>query len=86
MRTTGIIETLFDIRGVEFNIVDVGGQRSERRKWLHCFEAVTAVIFLAALDECTLFCDVFSGLVRYFVMFLVDLLGFSVVVAMVAVL
>lgn len=30
---------------------DVGGQRSERKKWIHCFENVTAVIFLAAISE-----------------------------------
>lgn len=30
---------------------DVGGQRSERKKWIHCFENVTAVIFLAAMSE-----------------------------------
>ncbi len=30
---------------------DVGGQRSERRKWIHCFEDVTSIIFLAALSE-----------------------------------
>lgn len=36
-------------------MVDVGGQRSERKKWIHCFEDVTAIIFLSALsgyDEC----------------------------------
>ncbi|KAL6463677.1 hypothetical protein MHYP_G00280680 [Metynnis hypsauchen] len=32
-------------------MVDVGGQRSERRKWIHCFENVTSIIFLAALSE-----------------------------------
>lgn len=52
MRTSGIIETKFDLEGLEFTIVDVGGQRTERRKWLHCFDNVTAVIYLAALDEC----------------------------------
>lgn len=30
---------------------DVGGQRSERKKWMHCFENVTAVVFLAAISE-----------------------------------
>ena len=29
-----------------FTMVDVGGQRSERKKWLNCFSAITAVIFL----------------------------------------
>jgi hypothetical protein len=32
-------------------MVDVGGQRNERRKWIHCFEDVTAIIFVAALSE-----------------------------------
>lgn len=34
---------------------DVGGQRSERKKWIHCFEGVTAVLFMAAIsgyDQC----------------------------------
>ena len=29
----------------------MGGQRSERKKWIHCFEGVTAVIFVSALNE-----------------------------------
>lgn len=29
----------------------MGGQRSERRKWIHCFENVTSIIFLVALSE-----------------------------------
>lgn len=32
-------------------MVDVGGQRSERRKWIHCFEKVTSILFLVALSE-----------------------------------
>mmetsp|Transcript_20615 Transcript_20615/g.22897 ORF Transcript_20615/g.22897 Transcript_20615/m.22897 type:complete len:343 (-) Transcript_20615:87-1115(-) len=51
LKTTGIVETNFESKGVFFKMVDVGGQRNERRKWLHCFEDVTSVIYLAALDE-----------------------------------
>lgn len=32
-------------------MVDVGGQRSERKKWIHCFEDVTAIIFMVAISE-----------------------------------
>jgi hypothetical protein len=49
--TTGINEYTFVLSSVRFRIVDVGGQRSERRKWIHCFENVTSIIFLAALNE-----------------------------------
>lgn len=38
-------------RITENRMVDVGGQRSERRKWIHCFENVTSIIFLVALSE-----------------------------------
>lgn len=34
-----------------FRLFDVGGQRSERRKWASCFENVTSIIFLAALSD-----------------------------------
>ena len=29
----------------------MGGQRSERRKWIHCFDDVHAIIFVTALSE-----------------------------------
>lgn len=38
---------MFDLSGRMF---DVGGQRSERKKWIHCFEGVTAIIFCVALS------------------------------------
>jgi len=50
-KSSGVIETVFDHDGTQFTLVDVGGQRSERKKWLHCFSTVTAVIFLAAINE-----------------------------------
>eukprot|EP01102_Stenamoeba_stenopodia_P007693 TRINITY_DN2170_c0_g4_i1.p1 TRINITY_DN2170_c0_g4~~TRINITY_DN2170_c0_g4_i1.p1 ORF type:complete len:355 (-),score=87.94 TRINITY_DN2170_c0_g4_i1:236-1300(-) len=51
MRTTGISETVFQMDGKPCRLVDVGGQRSERKKWLHCFQEVTAVIFCVAMSE-----------------------------------
>lgn len=49
--TSGIIEYPFDLETIIFRMVDVGGQRSERRKWIHCFENVTSIMFLVALSE-----------------------------------
>lgn len=50
-KTTGIIEIEFDVEKTHFRMVDVGGQRSERKKWMHCFQDVTTVIFCVALSE-----------------------------------
>jgi guanine nucleotide-binding protein subunit alpha len=36
-KTTGIIETRFAINDLTFKLFDVGGQRSERRKWIGAF-------------------------------------------------
>lgn len=51
LRTSGIVEKTFRIKDVDFKFLDVGGQRNERRKWIHCFDNVTAVIFVVALSE-----------------------------------
>jgi hypothetical protein len=37
--TTGIVENAFEIDGNAFKMFDVGGQRNERKKWVHCFES-----------------------------------------------
>lgn len=34
-----------------FRIIDVGGQRSQRKKWIHCFEGVNCLIYVASLSE-----------------------------------
>lgn len=55
LRTTGITETLFEMGHLNFRMMDVGGQRSERKKWIHCFEGVQCLLFMVALsgyDQC----------------------------------
>ncbi|KAJ5066765.1 guanine nucleotide-binding protein g(o) subunit alpha [Anaeramoeba ignava] len=51
IRTTGIIELSFEIEGTKFLLFDVGGQRNERKKWIHCFSSVNAIIFCVSLSE-----------------------------------
>mmetsp|Transcript_18419 Transcript_18419/g.32999 ORF Transcript_18419/g.32999 Transcript_18419/m.32999 type:complete len:256 (+) Transcript_18419:279-1046(+) len=50
-RTTGVIENTFIIEGNQFRMFDVGGQRSERKKWIHCFEGVSAVLYVVAISS-----------------------------------
>ncbi|CAM9342168.1 unnamed protein product [Phaeothamnion confervicola] len=50
IRTTGIDTTEFTEGPRTYSIVDVGGQRNERRKWIHCFDNVKAVVFLVGLS------------------------------------
>jgi len=50
-KTTGVKETQFTVDKTIFRMVDVGGQRSERRKWAKCFEGVTVVLFCVSLSE-----------------------------------
>ncbi|XP_011182992.2 guanine nucleotide-binding protein subunit alpha-14 [Zeugodacus cucurbitae] len=59
--TTAIVEHVFDTQQSKpkhnsnkrtlLRVIDVGGQRSERAKWLQYFDDVTAVIFLTSLSE-----------------------------------
>jgi len=49
--TTGVYETEFEVNNAHFRMVDVGGQRTERKKWIHCFEGVTAILFCVGLSE-----------------------------------
>ena len=34
-----------------FNLVDVGGQQNERRKWKKCFADVSILIYVASLSD-----------------------------------
>jgi len=54
-KTIGVVETVFTVDGVTYRMVDVAGQRSERRKWVEAFEGVACVIFVASIsayDQC----------------------------------
>jgi len=54
-KTIGIVELKFTTNygGTELNlnIVDVGGQRNERKKWTNSFVGVNAVMYVASLGE-----------------------------------
>jgi len=61
IRTTGIQENRLEHKvysqepnepsQIIFNVVDVGGQRSERKKWINCFDNVEAIIFVSNLAD-----------------------------------
>lgn len=51
VKTTGINEITFQVDAVLYKVFDVGGQRSERRKWIHCFDNLQAVVFMVSMSE-----------------------------------
>ena len=51
VRTIGVVETEFQINNSIVRMFDVGGQRSERRKWIQCFDDVRALLFVVAISE-----------------------------------
>eukprot|EP00298_Acanthocystis_sp_HF-20_P016081 c21369_g2_i5.p1 GENE.c21369_g2_i5~~c21369_g2_i5.p1 ORF type:complete len:348 (+),score=130.94 c21369_g2_i5:24-1067(+) len=51
VRSSGVVTEKFEIEGKTFELYDVGGQRNERKKWIHVFDNVHAVIFVNALSE-----------------------------------
>jgi GTPase SAR1 family protein len=56
IRTTGIVVSNLESKLAQedkdepamlhFQVVDVGGQRNERKKWIHCFDDVRAILFI----------------------------------------
>eukprot|EP01083_Nonionella_stella_P087338 242941_1 len=49
VRTTGILENEFRDPPILWNVVDVGGQRSERKKWIRLFDGIQGLLFLVNL-------------------------------------
>ncbi|RDL41329.1 Transducin (Alpha subunit), insertion [Venustampulla echinocandica] len=45
IRSTGLYSTTLRSGGISFKLTDTGGERSERKKWIHAFENISIVIF-----------------------------------------
>lgn len=55
VKSTGITETSFEMGHLNLRMMDVGGTRPERKKWIHCFDGAQCVLFVVALsgyDQC----------------------------------
>jgi hypothetical protein len=51
LRTRGTVEGEFLVSDQKLRLIDVGGQRNEREKWVKHFEDVRAVVFVVALSD-----------------------------------
>eukprot|EP01083_Nonionella_stella_P072561 195694_1 len=51
VRTTGANDIFFSLEGVQFKMTDVGGQRSERKKWVSFMDNMHAVLFIVGVSE-----------------------------------
>ena len=47
----GIMETDFKMHQQSIRVIQVYGQESEPRKWIHLFEGVTSIIFYVPLSD-----------------------------------
>jgi len=50
-QTQGIQEKKISVNSYNYRVIDVGGQKNQRKKWIHFFEGVTAVVFFASLNS-----------------------------------
>uniref|UniRef100_A0A914CP03 Uncharacterized protein n=1 Tax=Acrobeloides nanus TaxID=290746 RepID=A0A914CP03_9BILA len=51
VETIGVSEIRYNYKNTEFRIFDVGGQKTQRRKWIHIFDNVNALFYIAAISE-----------------------------------
>jgi len=51
VKSTAVVEKMFNYKTNAIRVIDVGGQRSERRKWIYCFPDMMALIFCVAISE-----------------------------------
>jgi len=50
VRTSGIIEHQYRVESARFLVIDVGGQRTERGKWIYVFADVDAIVYVVSLS------------------------------------
>ena len=55
--TLGVNELHFEYEGTKFMLIDLGGARTERKRWIDSFEGVAAVIFAARWLNTTRCCS-----------------------------
>jgi guanine nucleotide-binding protein subunit alpha, other len=46
----GVSETIFDLGSLTYRMLDIGYKFSDRNKWIHTFDNVSAVLFVVAID------------------------------------
>lgn len=51
IKTTGITENTFHVKSTTLKVLDAGGQRLERKKWIHFFQDIDAIVFVLAVLE-----------------------------------
>eukprot|EP01083_Nonionella_stella_P087833 244522_1 len=52
IRTTGLMVSQYtDRNGITFEFRDVGGERNERKKWIHSFSNVNCLLFVCSLNQ-----------------------------------
>lgn len=56
VKTTGIVYSEFLENGYNVELIDVGSERNERKKWFSCFDQVTDLLYIVGADEFDMLC------------------------------